>query len=103
MMARMMEDEMLVNIVIDSFLEDIPNQIIGLKNFLETADISGVNRQAHTIKGASANIGAETMRQVAFEMEKAAGEGELTVAGGYLPELEKQFEMLKAEIGRQAG
>jgi HPt (histidine-containing phosphotransfer) domain-containing protein len=65
-----MGDEELVESIIEVFLDDIPNQIQALKNFLESGDVVDAIRQAHTIKGAAANVSAEAMRAVAFDMEK---------------------------------
>ncbi len=55
----------------------------------------GTERQAHTIKGASSNVGGEALRAVAFEMEKAARAGELKSVTARLSELEMQFIRLK--------
>jgi HPt (histidine-containing phosphotransfer) domain-containing protein len=94
MMARLMDDEDLARMVIEGFLEDIPRQIAALKGYLEIGDAAGTERQAHTIKGASANVGGECLREVAFMMEKAAKAFDLSTAGGHLAELETQFDRL---------
>jgi CheY-like chemotaxis protein/HPt (histidine-containing phosphotransfer) domain-containing protein len=101
MLSRLMEDEDLAKMVAESFLEDIPLQIDALKGYLEAGDATGAERQAHTIKGASANVGGERLRAVAFEMEKAAKAGELRAAGGYIPELEAQFAALSKVMKKE--
>ncbi len=63
MMARMMDDEDLARTVAEGFLEDIPRQIEALRGYLEAGDASGVEHQAHTIKGASANVAHSGVRQ----------------------------------------
>jgi PAS domain S-box-containing protein len=98
MMARLMNDEELAQIVIESFLEDIPQLITLLKACLETGDTTGAERQAHTIKSASANVGGERLREVAFEMEKAARAGDLSAARKYVPEMEMQLDALNQAI-----
>ena len=85
LMARLMEDEDLARTVVEGFLDDIPKQIEALRGYLEAGDAAGVERQAHTIKGASANVGGEAVRAVAFEMEKAAKVCNLTAAGDTWP------------------
>ena len=70
MMDRMMGDEDLARTVAAGFLEDIPRQIASLKGCLESGDTQGTERQAHSIKGASANVGGQALRCVAFEMRK---------------------------------
>lgn len=99
MLKRMMDDEDLARSILASFLADIPQQIHSLKAFLKSGDVQGSERQAHTIKGASANIGGEKLRAVAFEMEKSAKSGNLSAASARLADLEEQFDSLKMEIG----
>ena len=65
-----------------------------MKAFLESGDVYGVEFQAHTIKGASANVGGERLCAVVFEMEKAATAQDLTVVGAFVTELERQFDRL---------
>jgi HPt (histidine-containing phosphotransfer) domain-containing protein len=95
MMARIGNDEDLASDLIKGFLDDIPKQILALRGYLETGDASSAERQAHTIKGASATLGGEALRAVAYEMEKAGSAGALEAAKAHLPELETQFYRLK--------
>jgi CheY-like chemotaxis protein/HPt (histidine-containing phosphotransfer) domain-containing protein len=95
LMQRLMGDEDLARVVIAGFLDDIPLQIQKLKDYLEAGDITGAERQAHTIKGASANIGGEALRAIAFEMEKSGKSGDLDAIRKCTSELEVQFERLR--------
>ena len=95
LLDRVMGDEALARKLIDMFQDDIPKRIDKLRRYLEAADVSGSAREAHTIKGVCANLGAERLRAIAFDMEKAAKAGEIKIAMGDLPELEKQFALLK--------
>jgi two-component system sensor histidine kinase/response regulator len=98
LMARLMDDENLVRTVIEGFLQDIPQQILTLKRFLEAGDAGAAERQAHTIKGASANVGGEALGQVAGAMEKAAQAGDLAAVAARLPDLEERFAQLKQRM-----
>ena len=98
MMERLLNDEDLAKTIQDGFLADIPKQIQALKAFLESGDVSGVELQAHTIKGASAYVGGERLRAVSFEMENAAKAQDLTAASSFMNELERQFDCLKEEM-----
>jgi HPt (histidine-containing phosphotransfer) domain-containing protein len=95
MMARLMDDEDLARTVAEGFLEDIPRQIEALRGYLEAGDAPGAGRQAHTIKGASANVGGEALREVAAEMEKAGKDGDLDAIKARMADLEVQFGQLK--------
>ena len=105
MMARLMDDEDLARTVIEGFLEDIPQQIEALRGYLEAGDAAGAERQAHTIKGASANVGGEALRAVAFEMEKAGKAGDLDSRHGPparagMPKFDRLKEAMDAAVAR---
>jgi CheY-like chemotaxis protein/HPt (histidine-containing phosphotransfer) domain-containing protein len=98
MMERLLNDEDLAKMIQDRFVADIPQRIQALKAFFESGDVSGVEYQAHTINGVSANVGGERLRAVASEMEKAAKAHNLTAASSFMNELERQFDRLKEEM-----
>ncbi len=98
MLDRLMDDEELAQTVIAGFLEDIPRQIQALHDFIDTGDASTAELQAHTIKGAAANVGGEALRTVAFEIEKAGQAGNLEIAKDHMAALETQFERLHAAM-----
>ncbi|MBC8179855.1 Hpt domain-containing protein [candidate division KSB1 bacterium] len=58
-------------------------------------DIELVTRQAHTIKGASANVGGEALRKVALSMEKAGKAGDPDKLNELILQMEKRFSELK--------
>jgi len=95
MMARLMDDEDLAHTVIDGFLEDIPKQIDALRSYVEAGDTAAALRQAHTIKGASANVGGEALRAAAIEMENAGRAGDLEAVKARLLDIESQFGRLR--------
>jgi CheY-like chemotaxis protein/HPt (histidine-containing phosphotransfer) domain-containing protein len=99
MLERLMGDEDLARMILDGFLQDIPRQIRALRDFLDVGNAPGAERQAHTIKGASANVGGEALRAVAYEMEKAGKAGDLAAVRARMADLEAQFDRLKKEIG----
>jgi CheY-like chemotaxis protein/HPt (histidine-containing phosphotransfer) domain-containing protein len=98
LMDILLGDEDLAVIIQNSFLADIPQQIQKLNSFLKSGDVSNTERQAHTIKGAAANVGGERLKAVAFEMEKSARNMNLTAAAIFMKDLETEFERLKAAM-----
>ena len=95
MLARLMDDEDLVTTILEMFLTDIPQQIQALAGFLDAGDAPGVERQAHTIKGAAANVGGQRLQRAASNIETAGKAGDLSAARTRLPEMEAQFTELK--------
>lgn len=95
MVIRMMNDEEFAKEMVQVFLDDTPLQIAELKSYLETGDISGAERQAHSIKGAAASVGGEVLREIAFTMEQAGKTGDIEAVRMHLTELDTQFDVLK--------
>jgi signal transduction histidine kinase/DNA-binding response OmpR family regulator len=101
MLARMMGDETLAAAVVDGFLEGMPGEIEALRRHVAAGDAPAARRQAHSIKGASANVGGEALRAVAFAAEEAGQAGDLEAMMAHVPDLESQFALLEAAM-RQA-
>jgi len=95
LIARLMGDGDLLRTVARSFLCDMPIQIESLRGYLETGDVEGAERQAHTIKGAAGAVGGECLAKVAFELERAGDAGDLATARAGFPELQREFGRLK--------
>ena len=95
MLKRLMNDEDLARVVTESFLDDIPRQIEALRRCLEAWDAPGSERQAHTLRGASSNVGGEARRALAFEMEKASKAGDLGSVRARMDDLEFGFAQLQ--------
>jgi PAS domain S-box-containing protein len=94
-LLRLEGDRELAQIVFEAFLEDLPAQIQALKDFVKCGDAPGSARIAHSIRGASASVGGECLRNVAFEMEKSADAGNLQPVARNMADLELQFRRLQ--------
>jgi HPt (histidine-containing phosphotransfer) domain-containing protein len=90
-----MDDEDLARKVIGRFMDDMPNNIEVLRDHIKDGAASSAERQAHTIKGASANVGGEALRAVATEMENAARAGDLNAVRARLAGLVTEFDRLE--------
>jgi HPt (histidine-containing phosphotransfer) domain-containing protein len=101
MMDRLMDDQVLIHLAINSFLEETPLQIQVLKDFLEKNDVVGSTRMAHTLKGSSAVIGGEVMRVFAHDMEKFGVHGDLDSIRERLGEMDLQFARLAEALKRE--
>ncbi len=91
---RLMGDKDIARVIVQGFLDDMPRQIQELEDLLHKKDCAAVSRCAHTIKGASANVGAEALREVAYEMEMAGKAGESQALSDAFPRLGEEFRRL---------
>ncbi len=72
-----------------------------LKEYLKAGDATAAERQAHSIKGASASVGGERLCEVAFEIEKTTTTGDLNAARIHMAEMEAQFEQLNKAMAKE--
>ena len=98
---RLMEDADLIRTVTAGFLKDLPRRIEALRGCLAAGDAPGAEIEAHTIKGACANVGGARLREVAFAMEKRARAGDLSSAQARMGDLEAEFNRLKQAIEKE--
>jgi len=94
-LSRLMNDENLAVKIGKAFLEDMPKQIDKLSDDLKSGDAAAAGHQAHKIRGASANVGGEAMRDAAIAMETAGASGDIESLKKLMPELQREFELLK--------
>ncbi len=100
-LERMMGDKELAWMVIEAFLDDGPSQIQELQAVLRSRDLDATRRQAHSIKGAAATVGAERLRKTAYAMEQAADAGNLAPVEAAMSELQLHFRAYEAKIKAQ--
>ncbi len=91
MAKRLMGDEQLAMQICGVVIDEIPRQFAELRRLVAAGDVHASERQAHTIKGAALNIGAEDMRLVAADMEVAGRAGDREAVQRLLPAMEEQL------------
>jgi PAS domain S-box-containing protein len=102
-MERLMGDEALASKLVAGFLYYIPMQVEMLRTCINAGDISGVEHQAHSIKGAALNVGATSLGAVAFGMEKTARSGNMDAVKSCMLELERALAFLKQAMEKELG
>jgi len=63
-----------------------------LRLAVDVGDVDGIVRRAHAIKGASGNVGADRVMDVAGLIERAGREGSLERAVALVPDLQAVFQ-----------
>ena len=97
-LERMGGDEELFKEVSGMFLDDGPNQIERMQQHLRAEDLTALERQAHSLKGAAMYIGGVALQEVALEIEVAARNHEQDRAATLLGRFEKEFVEFKKEV-----
>lgn len=81
--------------LLDMLLEDASEQVSEMKEGIEAGDAERVERVAHSLKGAAANLEAGPVRDAALCLEMLGREANLADAAGALVELEAELERLR--------
>jgi len=89
-------DEDFLMEVIEGFLENVSAQIVTMRQAISDGDAEAVRREAHAIKGGAANLTAEKLSGIAFELENIGVSGVLGKGIEVIDKLEQEFHRLKA-------
>jgi len=89
-LERMLGGKVLDREVAVEFAKELSALVNELKESAALGAIEPVWKCAHKIKGSAANVGGDTLRDVASEIEQAGEAGELERIGRLTPDLEKQ-------------
>jgi PAS domain S-box-containing protein len=95
LLLRVIEDLELARTVVLCFVDDLPRQIDSLERFVLAFDIEGIQKQAHTIRGAATAVGGNRLASSTIELENKATIGDWAAAKAELLELRKRFEYLR--------
>ncbi len=95
LLERLMGDEELAGQIVRRFVQDFPTQLENLRRHVGEGDAAKARLQAHAIKGAAANISAESLRAVAESTEHAAAAGLLDRCNACVPRMSDEFERFR--------
>ena len=74
-LERMSGDRELLGNLFQLFLDDAPKKLSNIEVYAEQGDLYQIERSAHSLKGASATVGATLLCQLAADLERAAKAG----------------------------
>lgn len=94
----LMDDAGLMSDVVREFLDDMSLQLQKLNSFFQEKDLVGINRQAHEIKIGVAHVTGKVMIRTALQVEQAAKTNDMQALNELVPELFKQFTLLRSKI-----
>ena len=98
LLDRLEGDEELFKEIVRTFLDDAPLQVEKLKQALREENLSQIEKQAHSLKGAAMNIGGNALQAIAFEVELSGKKGDLKRTQELIPRLEKEFTRLQKAL-----
>jgi HPt (histidine-containing phosphotransfer) domain-containing protein len=101
-LERLDDDLELLLELIEVYVEDAPNIFSRLSQALEGGDLESAEREAHSMKSASANVGAERTREVSRLAEIAAREKRSEDVAGLFARMKQEFDCFVKEVASVA-
>jgi CheY-like chemotaxis protein len=88
----------LVQKVIAAYVDDTPQQLRTLRSAIDGLDTGNVRRIAHTLKSASANVGAEALAALCKELEHLGRADTTEGADAILTDMEQEFQAVRHSL-----
>jgi len=86
--------------IVGIYIEDTPKRIDEMRRSLAAGDAASFTRAAHTIKGSSANVGAQVLRALAERLERISRADGLGAVAPLIAECDAEFARAAAELRR---
>ena len=97
-METVMDSEALFQQIANMLIEHCPDQITRIKEAIAENNSGALEREAHSLKGAVGNFGADDAHEAAYHLEKLGKNGEMALAEKGLTDLERALEKLLSEL-----
>jgi signal transduction histidine kinase/response regulator of citrate/malate metabolism/HPt (histidine-containing phosphotransfer) domain-containing protein len=88
--------------IYEVFSSSASGYLAAMRRAADGDDAEGLRKAAHSLRGSSANIGAQSLAEMARRLEIMGGSQSVSDAGEMIASLEKEFERVKLEIERQS-
>ena len=90
--------------VVELFLADTPARLAALHDAVERGDATAVEREAHTLKGSAANVGALRLAVICEQLQRLGRARDLAPAPPLLARLDEEYGWARAALaGRRVG
>jgi HPt (histidine-containing phosphotransfer) domain-containing protein len=95
-LKEMLEDEF--GELIETYIRDVSNKMSQLKELIRGSDFVAVRELAHSIKGASVNIGVLKFGELCHRLEMAASEQNSGIFSEWFEQMSSEYEWVKNEL-----
>ncbi|MBN1196026.1 MAG: response regulator [Candidatus Aminicenantes bacterium] len=93
-LERVDGDKWFLDELVDIYYTDASQRIDAMHRAVKERDFEVIRREAHTLKGASANLSLESLREISVQLEVAGHENDLEKAEKYLESFVAKFAEL---------
>ncbi len=89
--------------VVNAFLQKLPERLTAIGGAIDGNDANTLRREAHTLKGASRQLGALILAEIAEKLENKGRADDLTATGSLLAALKREAPRVEAALKRMVG
>ncbi len=97
-LARLKDDKEFLLTLYQVYRDDLPGKLTAIAAALDENDLDRTQRSAHSLKGASATVGAAALREVAYALELSSRGGDEARSRQLAGLLAHQAELVLTEI-----
>lgn len=97
-LERLKGDKDFLHALYGVFIGDLPKKLTAIEEAASQGDLNTLQKSAHSLKGASATVGAEALRELAFSLETAAREENADLSAAIVPKLKDIAEKTQVLI-----
>ncbi len=94
-------DAEFIDEILGDYLVEMAQYLSELHELYKAEDLQPLLRSAHTIKGASANVGAVRVRETAAKIESQAKKGSIVGGESLIELLNQEFSRVKELVERE--
>ncbi len=91
-LARTGGDQDFLRELLEMLVDDVPGRITSIRQAVAQQDADTVRAEAHTLKGAAANLAAARLAELALAVEQCGRSGELDGVEPLLAGIERESE-----------
>lgn len=102
LLSRVDGDVQIVQVVIQSFIENEKPSWESIEQAMEQRDAQGLSRAVHKARGALATLGAIEATKIAAKLEQAALDGDMPACEGIWPSFASAWSKLVEELKQRA-
>lgn len=95
------DDPEFIQEILDTFVQSTDELMGPLRDGVRAGDIVVVQRESHRLKGSSANVGAEGLRECSVELEQLGRSGSLDGAAAILEQIEAEFVRVRSFLAER--
>jgi len=90
--------DVLLNRVVSAWVDDTPRCLLDLHQALADRDAPKLRKVAHSLKSASANVGADGFARLCRQLEQRGRDGNIIGASGILNDMEQEFHAVRSSL-----